>query len=157
MVSESEISAIKNGMTADILVKSINESLKGKVAEVSSSARNTGGQYIVKIDLENGDGSVLSGMFVHAVFPVGESSGEPQSTTVLIPKKALVTQGQLKGVYAVTENNVATLRWLRLGRSYGDQVEVLSGLSTGEKYVVEAKSKLYNGAKVTPFIAEGGN
>lgn len=157
MVSESEISDIKNGMIADILVKSIDKSLTGKVVEVSSSARNTGGQYIVKIDLENGDGSILAGMFVHAVFPLGKSPGEPQNTTVLIPKKALVTQGQLQGVYAVTENNVATLRWLRLGKSYGDKVEVLSGLSTGEKYVVEAKSKLYNGAKVTPLIAEGGH
>ena len=152
MVSESEISGIRNGMIADILVKSIDKSLKGEVVEVSSSARNTGGQYIVKIDLENGDGLILSGMFVHAVFP-----GEPQNTTVLISKKALVTQGQLKGVYAVTENNVATLRWLRLGKSYGDQIEVLSGLSAGEKYVVEARSKLYNGAKVTPLIAEGGH
>ena len=30
----------------------------------------------------------------------------------------------------------------------GDQVEVLSGLSAGEQYIVSAEGKLYNGAKL---------
>ena len=51
MVSESDISQIKNGMAVKILVKSINKEVSGKVSEVSGSAKNTGGQYLVKVTL----------------------------------------------------------------------------------------------------------
>ena len=70
MVSESDITSIKSGMTAKVLVKSSNESLIGTVSEVSLSAKNTGGQYLVKINLEKTDAKVLSGMFVNVQFPV---------------------------------------------------------------------------------------
>ena len=39
-----------------------------------------------------------------------------------------------------------TLRWWLLG--FGNQVEVLSGLSANEQYIVSAEGKLYNGANV---------
>ncbi len=148
MVSESEISQIKNGMAADILVKSLDKSFKGKVIEVSSSARNTGGQYIVKLSIENATESILSGMFANVVFPVTKVSTSAQNTMVLVPKKAIENHGQLNGIYTVSTDSTAVLRWLRLGKNFGDQVEVLSGLSAGEKYIVEAQSKLYNGAKI---------
>ena len=148
MVSESEISQIKNGMPADILVKSLDQSFKGNVIEVSSSAKNTGGQYIVKLSIDNANASILSGMFANVVFPIVKPAVASQSTMVLVPKKAIVNQGQLSGIYTVSDDKIAVLRWLRLGKTFGDQVEVLSGLSAGEKYIVEAQSKLYNGAKI---------
>ena len=54
---------------------------------------------------------------------------------VLIPTEAIVTNGQLSGVYTVSQSNTALLRWLRLGRTFGDQVEVLSGLYADESYI----------------------
>ncbi len=148
MVSESEISNIKNGMTTDVNIKSLDKTVKGKVVEVSTSARNTGGQYIVKIDLDK-TGNVLSGMFVNAVFPIEKSVEKTNSDLVLIPQEAVINQGQLKGIYVVNDNNTAILRWLRLGKTYGNNIEVLSGLSSGEKYVISADGRLFNGAKVS--------
>ncbi len=148
MVSESEISQIKNGMAADIMVKSIDKSFKGNVIEVSSSAKNTGGQYIVKLSLENTIESILSGMFANVVFPVEKPNVTAKNTMILVPKQAIINQGQLNGIYTVNNDRIAILRWLRLGKTFGDQVEVLSGLSAGENYIVEAQSKLYNGAKI---------
>ena len=66
-----------------------------------------------------------------------------------MPKSALVKQGQLTGVYTIGNGNVALLRWLRIGKTFGDQVEVLSGLSKDEQFIISAEGKLYNGAKVT--------
>jgi multidrug resistance efflux pump len=59
MVSESDIISIKNGMNVKVLVKSSNQELTGKVVEVSGSAKNTGGQYLVKINLNNAGKDVL--------------------------------------------------------------------------------------------------
>lgn len=145
MVPETEISQIKQGVEVDILVKSINKTLKGNVAEISTSAKNTGGQYLVKIALNRTDANILSGMFASVQFPV-----EKKTTTemILIPKNVIINNGQLSGVYTVSESNTALLRWLRLGRTFGNQVEVLSGLSADETYIVSADGKLYNGVKI---------
>jgi len=146
MVPESEISSIKPNSTVDVVVKSIGKTIKGKVAEISTSAKNTGGQYLVKINLDKTDANILSGMFATVQFPL---EGKTTSATVLIPNEAVVTNGQLSGVYTVSQSNTAILRWLRLGRTFGDQVEVLSGLGTDEAYIVSADGKLYNGARIS--------
>jgi RND family efflux transporter MFP subunit len=150
MVSESDIISIKNGMNVKVLVKSTNQEISGKVVEVSGSAKNTGGQYLVKINLINAGSKVLSGMFVNVQFPVANKIQPTtvQTDKILVPESALVKQGQLTGIYTVGNKNTAILRWLRIGKSFGNQVEVLSGLSANEQYIVSAEGKLYNGAKV---------
>ena len=149
MVSENDINAIKKGMLAKVLVKSSNKNLTGKVSELSTSATNTGGQYLVKIDLDKTDSSILSGMFVNVQFPVENLANTTANDMLLIPETALVKQGQLTGVYTIGTENIAILRWLRVGKTFGTQVEVLSGLSANEKYIVSAEGKLFNGAKVS--------
>jgi RND family efflux transporter MFP subunit len=145
MVPENEISQIKQDVEVDVLVKSTNKSLKGKVSEISVSAKNTGGQYLVKIVLDTSDVNILSGMFASVQFPMETKTA---TEMVLLPKDVIVNNGQLSGVYTVSESNTAILRWLRLGRTYGEQVEVLSGLSFDETYIVSAEGKLYNGVKI---------
>lgn len=150
MVSESDIAAIKNGMAVTVLVKSTNQKLNGKVSEVSGSATNTGGQYLVKINLTDANSKVLSGMFVNVQFPLATKKQAATTTSdkVLVPESALVHQGQLTGIYTIGNKDIAILRWLRIGKSFGTQVEVLSGLSADENYIVSAEGKLFNGAKV---------
>ena len=153
MVSENDIATIKKGMAVNVLVKSSNKNVNGKVSEVSSSATNTGGQYLVKINLDKTDASILSGMFVNVQFPVANKVETKSNEMVLIPESSIVKQGQLSGIYTVGTGNVAILRWLRIGKTFGNQVEVLSGLSATENYIVSADGKLYNGVKVIPSPA----
>jgi len=147
MVPETEISAIKNNTKVNVSIKSMNETLTGMVTEVSPSAQQTGGQYLVKIILDKTEVNVRSGMFATVVFPIERKNAT--TNVVLIPKAALVTKGQLSGVYTVSQSNTAVLRWLRLGKTMGDQVEVLSGLQVDETYIVNANAKLYNGVKIS--------
>ncbi|RED47392.1 efflux RND transporter periplasmic adaptor subunit [Seonamhaeicola aphaedonensis] len=146
MVPETEISQIKNETKVVVQIKSLNALINGKVVEVSTSAKNTGGQYLVKVMLEKTNLNLLSGMFATVQFPVNASDS---SNSILIPISALVTKGELSGIYSVSQSNTALLRWLRLGRIYGDKVEVLSGLNAEESYIISSETKLFNGAKVT--------
>ncbi len=146
MVPESEILQIQSGSEVEVLIKTLGESFKGTVAEVSTSAKNTGGQYMVKVMLNESKSNLLSGMYATVQFPTAKKTG---ANRVLIPIDALVHNGQLSGVYTVSESSTALLRWLRLGRTYGDSVEVLSGLSSEEQYIVSAEGKLFNGAKIS--------
>jgi len=146
MVPESEILAVKNDTEVNVQIKALNKSIKGKVTEVSTSSKNTGGQYLVKVILDKTDVQILSGMYATVQFPIARKT---TSSAVMIPVEAIVKKGQLSGIYTVSQSNTALLRWLRLGRTFGDQVEVLSGLSADEQYIVSAEGKLFNGAKIS--------
>lgn len=148
MVPESEIAHIKAGMPAEVTVKSLNKTIAGKVTEVSPSASQTGGQYLVKIDLGKDGAGVLPGMYVNTSFAIENKKEATASEIMLIPQEAIVTEGQLKGVYVVGGDSTAILRWLRLGKESGDRVEVLSGLSAGEKYIISSEGRLFNGARI---------
>lgn len=145
-VPETEIANIQQGITVKVLVKSANKVVPGIVSEISTSAKNTGGQYLVKITLQKTDATILSGMFATVQFP---QEKELKTAMVLIPLQAIITKGQLSGVYTVGQHHTAILRWLRLGRTFDDQVEVLSGLSAEESYIIAAQGKLFNGAKIS--------
>lgn len=149
LVSEQDITLIKSGMPVKVLMKSTNNEVTGTVAEISRSATNTGGQYLVKINVPQSR-DYLPGMFVNVVFPFKRSGSVNQDfqESVTVPKSALVENGQLTGIYTVSSANTAMLRWIKTGKTLGDQVEILSGLNSKEPYIVSANGKLFNGAKV---------
>lgn len=148
-VSERDILQIKQGMKASILVKSLNKEVKGRVSEISKSSKNTGGQFLVKVELNANQPEILSGMIVNVNFEKENQESTSDNNRIFIPQKALVKRGQLTGVYIMEDNQTVLLRWLKTGKKLEDQIEVLSGLSVGEKYVVEAEQRLFNGSKVT--------
>lgn len=149
LVSEQNISLITEGIPVKISLKSINKDISGTVAEISKSASNTGGQYMVKINIHQSQ-DLLPGMFAHVQFPIknsGKASQDFQSV-LSVPKSALVEQGLLTGIYVPSSQNTAILRWVKTGKNLGDQVEILSGLQPQEKYITQSSGRLYNGAKI---------
>ena len=149
MVSEADIKNVKEGMKADISLKSIGKTVKGTVSEVSLSAKNTGGQYVVKIDIEAPDSAIYAGMYANVQIHGSGDNTAMGNTSVWIPEEALVHEGQLTGVYTIGNENAAILRWLRTGSNSGGEVEVLSGLKSDETFIVSAEGRLYNGVPVT--------
>jgi len=145
MVPESIIAHIHQQDSVKVIVKSNGTSLKGTISEISTSSQNSGGQYLVKIKLTiPKEITLYSGMFIAVEFP----SDQLSNSRITVPKSAIVSKGELQGIYTVSSSNTALLRWLKLGREYGDQIEVLSGLSEGESYIVSAEGKLFNGVKL---------
>lgn len=144
-VSEKHIKYVKKNDSVQVNIKSENLMIKGIVTEVSSSSQHSGGQYLVKIRLNPGSNpSLYSGMFVSTLF----SSKPEMAANILIPESAIITRGGLQGIYTVSNSNTAVLRWLKLGKKIGDQVEVLSGLTSEEQLIISAEGKLYNGAPI---------
>jgi RND family efflux transporter MFP subunit len=94
---------------------------------VADPAANT---FRVRVDLPEGAVTLYPGMFVKVGFVVGETE------RLLIPQSAVVHRSELTGVYVV-EGGRVTLRQIRAGREFGDQVEVLAGLSEGEQVALD--------------------
>jgi HlyD family secretion protein len=69
-------------------------------------------------------------------------------SALLVPRGAIVDRGQLQGVYVVGANQIASLRYLTLGRAAGQQVEVLSGLQSGEKLIAQPGDREWGGKQI---------
>lgn len=142
-VAESDIAKLKVGDRAKITIKSIRKTVEGKIIELSPSSQATGGQFVLKLSMDN-TSDLYPGMYANVfVKSEVECSNRP-----MIPTEALIERDQLSGVYVINPENKASLRWLRLGKKVGNYVEVLSGLSLNEKVVLKAEGKLYNGVSI---------
>jgi hypothetical protein len=56
-------------------------------------------------------------------------------TSLLLPRRALIREGDLTGV-RLRRGNTAELRWIRVGGMHAAMVEVLSGLVDGDTVIV---------------------
>ena len=150
-IPETQIAAVKLGDEVTMSIESANKTITGKVIQVNPSSQFTGGQYIVKISVPAAEAKQLyAGMYVHLRIPVKETvTAAKESGKILVPTKAIITRDQLTGLYTISSQNTALLRWVRLGSTSGDQVEVLSGLAANETFILSAEGRLYNGAPVT--------
>ena len=57
-----------------------------------------------------------------------------------MPASAVVRRGEMSGVYVVDANGAARLRQVRLGRADEARIEVLAGLSAGERVALDPQA-----------------
>ena len=149
-VEESSVGKIHPGDPAQVVIDAFGDrELTGRVAEIVPAADPASRSYTVKIDLpmeggKDGTPSLLrSGLYGRARFTVG------QKQTLLIPQRAIVHRGQLIGVYVLDESNIARLRLIKTGKPYGERIEVIAGLSEGERIVVEKVGAISDGTRIS--------
>jgi RND family efflux transporter MFP subunit len=117
------------------------EPLHGTVCTIVPGADPKSRSFVVKVRLPI-DTKARSGMFARVQIPTG------QAKTLLADSRAVVRHGQLTGLYLVDADNTARFRLIRIGKKYGDSVEVLSGLKAGDRYVLEPAPELQDGSRV---------
>lgn len=147
-IPENYIQYVKVSDVAKMELKSLGITIDGKVSELSPSAFRTGGQYSMKLAIDTKDKeNIRPGMYVNILIP--NKTGENITSKIMLDKSSILYRDQLTGVYVIDDQSQANLRWIRLGKTIGNQVEVLSGLSQNDKIVSKAEGKLYNGVKVS--------
>ncbi|NJC88526.1 MAG: efflux RND transporter periplasmic adaptor subunit [Desulfuromonas sp.] len=128
------------GGVMQVEVPSLQQSFPATVTEVAPAADPATRSFQVKAGLPD-DPRLAAGLFARAAHAGGTADA------LLLPAAAVVTRGQLTGVYVVEEG---ILRWrlIKTGRALGDRLEVLSGLVPGEKLVTGGVEKAVSGARV---------
>ena len=91
----------------------------------------------LRLDLPPGLAGVSPGMFARAWLP---ASGVGDDTRLLVPAQAVVRRAELSAVYVIGADGRPLLRQVRLGRSEGGQVEVLAGVSAGERVALDPQA-----------------
>lgn len=142
-VGERDVALVAAGDTARIAVTSLDGAVfTAPIARVIPSANPGSRTYDVELYLDNPDPRLRPGMFARVDLTTGERRG------VLVPRSAIVTRGQLTGVFLVGDDGSARLRWIRLGDERDGKVEVLSGLAGGETVVTGSATPLHEGDRV---------
>jgi RND family efflux transporter MFP subunit len=129
-VDESMAGRIRVGDGAFVSVSVAPEPLQGTVTDVVPSVDPATRAFLVKVRVEDGASTdLVPGSFARVRFAVGEAE------RLLVPQSAIVQRGQLTMLYVV-EQEAPRLRLVTLGPAYGDAVEVLSGLDSGDRILV---------------------
>lgn len=142
-ISERDLSYVQVSQPVVVRVEATRNSqdLAGKVEAVIPSGDPRSRTFEVRVVLENKDASLQSGMFARVQFQKDMRPG------VLVSSSVVVKQGQLRGVYVIDKGK-ARLRWVRLGKVFGDKVEVISGLSAGDQIITSKIEGLLDGQHV---------
>ncbi|MBD3222839.1 efflux RND transporter periplasmic adaptor subunit [bacterium] len=142
-LAESDVDLVDVGAEVKVKVTSLDQATYTvPIARIIPTASGMSRTFDLQAYLPNDDGRLKSGMFARVEVPVGSREA------VLVPAEALHERGQLTGVWIVDDSGTAHLRWIRVGRTHGDEVEVISGLQGGERVVLRADLPLVEGDKV---------
>jgi RND family efflux transporter MFP subunit len=117
-------------------------SFRGQVARTAASIDAGSRTMQVEIALPNLDGSLLPGAFVQVALALAPSA------TLSVPSNALMFRGDGTRVAIVGSSGTVHLQPVRLGRNYGETVEVLDGLQGNERLVLNPSDSLAEGDPV---------
>lgn len=138
-VPESIKGKIAIGESVDVGVDSLPLQ-KGRIVELVPIVNPASRTFTAKIAIPSK--GVRSGQYGRAFFPVVTVQG------ITVPKGAVLERGALQSVWVLDSGNVARMRLVKPGRVVGDRVEILSGVSHGERIVTTGIDKVSDGAKV---------
>jgi len=116
---------------------------KGRLLSVDNTIDPTTGTVKVKAEFDNRDLALFPNQFLNVKLHL-----ETIPEALTIPTAAVQRGAPGLYSYKVAEDGTVSLRTLRLGFTDGDRVQVLEGLSRGDRVVVDGADKLKEGAKV---------
>jgi RND family efflux transporter MFP subunit len=141
-VAESAIATVHKGMKVAVSVDSASDAtIAGTVSEIVPAADASSHSFLVKIDLPASP-IFRAGMYATAGIPTGARQA------VLVPRSAIVIRGSLPCAYVLDSNNIAQLRYVTLGASQADEIEILSGLSGSERLVDDPSDRDFSGKRI---------
>ena len=142
--------AAKPGLTADLTLGEYpGRRFQGTLVRTANAIDVASRTLLVEVDVNNASGELLPGAYteVHLKIP----SDIP---TFILPVSALIFRSQGLQVATVDSNNKTKLVSITLGRDFGAQVEVLSGLSVDDKVIVNPSDSVIDGEQVNPTEAK---
>lgn len=139
-VSEQDVGQIPLGSPVNVTVDSLGKSYSGKIIYSSPSMDAKTQTFTMRIALDSLDASIKSGMFARTTITM---LLRPQ--TLFIPKEAIVSSNGVEKVFIVDENGQVTERVATLGLRNDKEVEILSGISSGEQVAITNLARLKTG------------
>jgi multidrug efflux system membrane fusion protein len=123
----------------------------GALATVDNQIDTTTGTFKLKAQFDNTDNSLFPNQFVNIQLRVQTLHDE-----TVIPTAAVQRGAPGTFVYLVKPDDTVAVQVIKLGPGEGEKVAVRSGLSVGDRVVVDGADKLRDGAKIALRPASSG-
>ena len=145
-VPQTNASSIRLGQAARLSVTNLpGRFFAGTVARTANSLDPTSRTMLVEVQVPNADGALLPGMYAEVDF-----SSARTNAPLLIPADALMVRSDGTQVAVVRSDSTVHLQKIKVGRDYGDRLEVMSGLEAGDTVIVNPGDAAREGVKVDP-------
>jgi RND family efflux transporter MFP subunit len=142
-VPEKWAGVVKTGATVEVHVEAFpNETFRGKVSRINPSVAQETRTFEVEALIPNGDGRLKPGFFIQATIP-----SEWTEKVLMVPEKAVSYRYGIYKVFVMKDAKVEE-REIQAGARKDTQVEILKGLSAGERVAMPVKGELFTGAAV---------
>lgn len=136
--------AVQPGLEAEVIVKELApRKYTGKVIGTSHSVDPVSRTMLAEIRVANPDQQFLPGMYAQVKFMLPTTKH-----SVLIPAGALVVNGAGTQVILIRGDQAAHYQAVEVGRDFGKEVEIVSGLDGSEAIVATPSDSLREGMRV---------
>jgi membrane fusion protein, multidrug efflux system len=119
----------------------------GSLSTIDNLIDQTTGTLKLRATFDNENRALFPNQFVNARLLQQEKTG-----VTLLPSAAIQRNTNDTYVYLIQANDTVTVRNIKIGTTEGDQSEITSGLSPGDKVVMTGVDKLQEGTKVAPTM-----
>jgi RND family efflux transporter MFP subunit len=123
----------------------------GTIARTSEAIDPTSRTLNVEVDLENKTGELLPGAYAVVHFPV-----KSRQSTFLLPVGALVFRSEGLQVAKVVNGDHAQLVHVVPGRDFGNEIEIIAGLSPDDEIMTNPPDSVTDGIVVRVVQPKGG-
>lgn len=146
-VPESAVPGMHLGDTVNVSVPSLNRVLLGKIARFADALSDETRTMHTEIDVENPDGTVVNGMYAETDLQL-----KRPKNALTVPIQAIRRNGEGGEVLVVRPDGTVEQRTVKLGAEGNDRIEIVSGLSEGDRVIVGNLSEFQPGERVNPKV-----
>ena len=149
-VPQTNAASMREGLKAKILVQERpGQDFEGTVTRTAGALDPASRTMQVEVQVPNHDGKLYAGMYGQVKFQLPDDNAP-----IVVPADAFVFRSQGPQVVTVTNDNRIHWQKISVGRDFGTQLEVLSGLSENAKVVMNPTDDLVEGVQVQVKSAE---
>jgi multidrug efflux pump subunit AcrA (membrane-fusion protein) len=143
-VPQTYASAIRPGIAASVtLQENSHRKYAGKVTRTASAIDQSTRTLLTEVQVVNTDGSLLPGMYANLQF-----QSQRADPPLLAPGDSLVTRANGTQLAVVGPGNKIHYQLVQIGRDFGNEIEITSGLQGGELVVINPSDDVREGAEV---------
>jgi len=148
-VPETDVPNVSLGKKVSVEVPALNRTFEGTVARFTDKVDSGTRTMMTEVDVANAKLEIVPGMYAYVSFPVIE-----RKNALAVPIQAVSRELDKAVVYRVNSDGRIEILPVSLGIETRNRIEIVSGLSEGERVVVGNTSQLRQGEVVAPKEAE---
>jgi multidrug efflux pump subunit AcrA (membrane-fusion protein) len=149
-VSESNIEHIKADQPCEITLDAYPQvRYQGYVAKIVPTADRAKATVLVKVAFKSYDCRVLPEMGAKVLYltKASDISKSAEKPCLTVPVSAIAEHDEKKVVYRVIDDKACSVV-ITVGRTMGTRVEILNGITSGEKIIEKVNEAISDGVKV---------